>query len=261
MTGLISLLNLDTKSPNFKSIPSYASALIFELFSTIKEPSPSPDNLWVRFSFHNATDAKQLVAYPLFNHEPSNTDMSWTEFERQFTAIAVSGIAEWCRTCNSGSLFCWGAEAKKSLDDLPSSSPSSIRELKARLSPVVGGIIGAVVTLVVAAVVFALVMVFGGVRVHRPQRNVDNNDGTGKGRGLGGFKGVAKLASDADLRLTSEGAAGAVVDAKKGHERIGSWELKQKDFGKESEEVSRKSSFERIDGVVAGGRVEPAQRF
>ncbi|EUC30019.1 hypothetical protein COCCADRAFT_7874 [Bipolaris zeicola 26-R-13] len=259
MLGLISLLNLDTKSPSFKSIPSYASSLIFELFSTTKDQNPNPENLWVRFSFHNATtDDKQLVAYPLFNHGPSNTDMSWTEFERQFSAMAVSGISDWCRTCNSGSLFCWGAEAKKSLDDLPSSSPSSIRELKSRLSPVVGGIIGAVVTLVVAAIVFALVMVFGGVRVHRPQRSVNHdNDGSAKGRGLGGFKGVAKLASDADLRLTSEGAAGA--DAKRGHERIGSWELKQKDFGN-GEEVSRKSSFERIDGVVAA-RVEPVQRL
>ncbi|EUC50125.1 hypothetical protein COCMIDRAFT_1091 [Bipolaris oryzae ATCC 44560] len=260
MIGLISLLNLDSRSPNFKSIPSYASSLIFELFSTTTDQNPSPDTLFVRFSFHNATaDAEQLVTYPLFNNSASNTAMSWPDFSRQFSAMAVSGIADWCRTCNSGSLFCWGAEAKKSLDDIPSSSPSSIRELKSRLSPVVGGIIGAVVTLVVAAIVFAIIMVVGGVRVHRPRRSsVDGNgDGAGKGRGLGGFKGVAKLASDADLRLTSEGAAGA----KKGHERIGSWELKQKDSGAVEEEESRKSSFERIDGVVAGSRVEPVQRL
>jgi hypothetical protein len=272
MMGLVSLLKLDALSPQFKSIPSYGSAMIFELFSTNDGASPPPtsrDDLWVRFSFHNATDADadHLIAYPMFKNGPSKTEMQWSEFESLVSNMAVGGIAEWCSTCNSASLFCRGAVGKKTGANSP---PPLTADPKgtSRLSPIVGGVIGAVVSLVAAAVVFALVMLLGGIRFHRVERrNIINNNinSNNKRAGLGGFKGSAKLASDADLSLTNDGVAGVVVvgaggTAKRGHERVGSWELRQKDFGGKINDVSPRESFEGIDSVVAGRRVEPLER-
>ena len=69
------------------------------------------------------------------------------------------------------------------------------------------------------------IMFFFGVRFHRvtPAK-------TSKKEGLGGFKGSQKLASDRDLTLPKGGAVvnGASIDRPgMGHERTGSWELKQ----------------------------------
>lgn len=232
--SLISLLLLDARDPNFRAIPPYASAMIFELFSTGASSSfpSSEDDLWVRFYYHNGTtDFKgQLMAFPLFNRGPSSTDMKWTDFEMMFKRIMMDNLVAWCQTCSSPALFCTGVDTDTIYITRPKSQVKT-----GRISPAVAGVIGAIVTLVLLASLFSLAILLFGIRFHRSPRRSS----------LGGFKGSAKLASDADItNLPKNGAtpagrasraADTAMDKDKGtrHERVGSWELRQKEFGKD----------------------------
>jgi hypothetical protein len=140
-------------------------------------------------------------------------------------------VEDWCTTCNSFSVFCpafTGTDG--SLSPTTSLSPDHHR-----LSPAVAGVIGAVVTLVVAALLFAAVMVLGGVRLHRIERRGQSD--------LGGFKGGNKLASDQDLTLPKGGAGATIIHAEnpaypapvRGHERVGSWELRDQAKAEEAQ--------------------------
>ncbi|KAI4660596.1 uncharacterized protein J4E78_005300 [Alternaria triticimaculans] len=264
MMSLMSLMMLDTQSAEFKSIPPYGSAMIFELFSTSSNTAmPSdPDDLWVRFYFHNGTDAddKPLQSFSMFNNGRSKTDMRYTEFERLFSTISMQGLSDWCETCSTGAFFCRGADGSGVTLVVPAAHE---RPSKDGVSPVVGGVIGAVISLVVAGLLFALAMLLTGLRFHRVEHRLGGN--RSQKSDLGGFKGSAKLASDPDVRLAGNGVppatnnAGIVSfggDGKRGHERVGSWELRQKEFGKDVGDVSPRSSFGGIDGVAVRG-VEP----
>lgn len=264
MMSLMSLMMLDTQSTEFKSIPPYGSAMIFELFSTSSNTAmPSdPDDLWVRFYFHNGTDAddKPLQSYSMFNNGRSKTDMRYTEFERLFSTISMQGLSDWCETCSTGAFFCRGADGSGVTLVVPAAHE---RPRKDGVSPVVGGVIGAVISLVVAGLLFALAMLLTGLRFHRVEHRLGGN--LRQKSDLGGFKGSAKLASDPDVRLAGNGVppatnnAGIISfggDGKRGHERVGSWELRQKEFGKDVGDVSPRSSFGGIDGVAVRG-VEP----
>ncbi|KAH7397073.1 histidine phosphatase superfamily [Pyrenochaeta sp. MPI-SDFR-AT-0127] len=256
--SLISLMMADFRDDNFRSIPPYGSAIVFELFSTgtnVAFPKDE-DNLWVRFYFHNGTsfENNQLIAFPIFGNGPSRTDMPWSEFQDMFSRIMMNSLSEWCTTCSSPSLFCWGVDNANITLVLPA------RSQKYKVTPAVAGVIGAIVTLVVAGLLFAVAMLVGGVRLHRNPRSKKSE--------LGGFKGSAKLASDPDLSLTKNAAAPAGIvsfgngDQKKGHERVGSWELRQKEFGPRSGNMtdeSRRGSFDAID-AVASRPVEPHER-
>lgn len=276
MVALLSLMMADYHNANFRAIPPFGSALIFELFSTgdnVAFPTDEQD-LWVRFYYHNGTDTadgdennnnnnQQLTSYPILGNGPSRTDMQWSEFQDMFTRIGINTLTDWCNACDSPSLFCWGVDPTNISLVLPQ------QQQKYKVTPPVAGVIGAIVSLVVAGLLFALAMLLGGVRFHRNPRS--------KKAELGGFKGSAKLASDPDLSLARNAAAPAGIsfvggggDGKKGHERVGSWELRQKEFGPRqsgggggdfAEDESRRGSFEAIDAAVAAGRpVEPHER-
>ncbi|KAH5099768.1 hypothetical protein HBI73_121990 [Parastagonospora nodorum] len=245
--SLISIMMADYRDNYFRSIPPFASALIFELFSTGENNTfpTTKDDLWVRFYFQNGTnfDANQLTAFPIFGNGPSRTDMQWRDFEDLFSRVKINTLQDWCTSCNSPALFCWG------VDDTSVLPP--IRQRHNAITPAIGGVIGAIVTLAVAGLLFALAMLLGGVRLHRVPRNKKSE--------LGGFKGSAKLASDPDLSLAKNGAMPAgisfVPEGKRGHERVGSWELRQKEFGVERE---GRESLEGIDGV-ASKPVQPSE--
>jgi hypothetical protein len=258
--SLISLMMADWHDSYFRSIPAFGSAMIFELFSTGANTTfpTRQEDLWVRFYFHNGTEEgdNQLTAFPIFGNGPSRTDIQWKEFQNMFSRIMMSTLTQWCDTCSSPSLFCWGVDETNISVILPST-----RQRHYPISPAVSGVIGAVVTLVVAALFFGLAMLLGGVRFHRVQRNKQSE--------LGGFKGSAKLASDPDLSLANNGAPPAgisfVPDAKKGHERVNSWELRQKEYsgggggGGDLSDHSRRESFDAIDAVAAKP-VQPDER-
>ena len=255
MISLMSLLLMDVHDNNFRAIPPYASAMVFELFSTgLNETFPeNEDDLWVNFYYHNGTTDfnGQLIAFPMFNHGPSNTNMKWSDFQLMFSTIMMNTIVDWCTTCNSPALFCTGVDSDMIVVTNPKSQTSDKGHA---VSPAVAGVIGAVVTLAVAGLLFALAMLAGGIRLHRVQRRPKSE--------LGGFKGSNKLASDPDVANLSKGGAmpagivsfGATntVEPRTRHERVGSWELRQKEFGKDIGDgfPSPRESFDHIDAVT-----------
>jgi hypothetical protein len=260
--ALASLIMLEFTAPNFKSMPPFASAMIFELFSRGSNTSafPDPEDLYVRFYFQNGTDFDGSVqAYPMFGRGPSGTDMPWFDFQNMMSRIMTNALSDWCDQCNnvSPTLFCVGID--ENVINITMEGRNSAHH---GLSPAVAGVIGAVVTLAVAALLFAIAMLLGGIRFHRVERSKKSE--------LGGFKGSAKLASDADLSLPKNGVPPAGIvsfgggDTKKGpRERVGSWELRQKEIGIGSGDVgdeSRRGSFEAIEAAM-GKPVQPEERI
>ncbi|KAJ4353396.1 uncharacterized protein N0V89_005125 [Didymosphaeria variabile] len=251
MISLLSVIDADyyqSENSIRQEIPEFASAIIFELFTTGNNTADDPNNLWVHMSYHNGTQGYDDTApqvYSMFRNGPSRGDITWRDFSDSINQVAVKTSSDWCATCSSQSVFCPTVETTTSLTT-SNNSPS-------KLSPAVAGVIGAVVTLAVAALLFGLAMLLGGIRLHRVERRPRQSST------LGGFKGSAKLASDPDLGLAAKGAAPATSDpfadpagAAGGnkrivHERVGSWELRAKES---SGEESPRGSFEAIEAAM-----------
>jgi hypothetical protein len=268
MMSLFSLLGLGNFNDRFSLIPPFGSSLIFELYSynssAVPGVVPDDSDLYVRFYFRNASDptssdpslvSPDIQAYPIFGRGPSGTPMPWSDFKEAMAGIYI-GLEDWCLLCQSPTLFCAAF-----LDNTYSSAPTQSSK---HISPAVGGVIGAIVTLAVAGLLFAAAVLFGGLRFHRREKS-----------SLGGYKGSDKLASDADLNipknaapfgLASAGAGISTTDDKKGHERVGSWELKGGDDAKADPHDSLGStvagdarpSFEHDDEVF-GAPVRPRE--
>jgi hypothetical protein len=227
MLSLISLLGLGKLNDRFQSIPAYGSAIVFELFtyntSIDAGINPDPSDLWVRFLYRNGSDVSSsdfaavnppIQAYPMFGHGPSQTSMQWSDFAEAMNGIMLNNVEDWCTMCMAPTLYCAAF--------LDSSSSGGSSNSRKHISPAVGGVIGAIVTLAVLGILAGLFMFFGGLRFYRRENQK-----------LGGFKGSAKLASDTDLSVPNAAPIGISIDDKKGHERVGSWELKgsQKEIG------------------------------
>ncbi|KAL4761843.1 uncharacterized protein BDW70DRAFT_167815 [Aspergillus foveolatus] len=213
-----SLLQLATTSPNFtSSLPRPGSSLLLELFSLESERYPTypdPAQLYVRFLLHNGTRA-EFVPYPLFGHGPSNTAIPFSEFQAEMQRMALGSTEDWCRRCNSSAVFCSGV-----VKPLPrQSAASKARKDRGGISAAVAGVIGSVVTIAV----LALIGVVGFFLCLRTKRL--------RNPGLGGFKRDSKMASDSDLTFKNPqwgDAIKAPTASAKGHERHGSWEMKNK---------------------------------
>ena len=211
--AFFSLAQLPQVSGSFNGLPDFGSSMVFELFSVGNATSfPPESDLMVRFLFRNGTsDTEDLISYPLFGRGHSESDMTWTDFMSGMNNIMLNDVGSWCDTCGSQEYFCavYGSGGK-----FNATGPSGSGSRKSnQMSNQVAGVIGAAVTLGVLMISVAAAMLFGGMRFHRsPKRRSE----------LGGFKGGEKLASDADL--TSDKAADP--SSGKGHERVGSWELK-----------------------------------
>ncbi len=184
-----------------KSLPNPGAAMMFELFSMGGNASlyPDPQDLWVRFLYRNGTDPNApFVQYSLFGNPNSQSNMQYNDFLGLMSGICIGSLANWCYTCQSVDLFCFGLQPTA-----PSNSTGAqATGLSSQVTPVVGGILGAVLT----------IFVFGvGMIANRLYRGNAKGSST-----LGGFKG-AKMASDADIAYANGG---------KRHERVGSWELR-----------------------------------
>lgn len=167
--------------------------------------------------------------------------MPWSEFEHMMGSMRLAGTENWCHLCGvdgSDLAFCAAYER-----DHHHAKPSG-------LNSVVAGVIGAVVTLAVATLLFGAVMLLGGWRLHRTGSSHRKSD-------LGGFKGGQKMASDQDLSIPKGGATVGATFERHGHERTGSWELKQSGVGDESEGGwrSARPSMEQIRPVQPHERV------
>ncbi|TKA79326.1 hypothetical protein B0A55_03461 [Friedmanniomyces simplex] len=235
LLSLFALSGLPAVNPNFYGLPDFGSTAVFEVFSYTNDSMdtsfPSSSDLWVRFYFRNGTGANDdasgnFQSYSLFGRGPDQLDMTWDEFQTAMYGIMLGDIGTWCTQCGAENIFCaaWNS-SDTATGSSDASSVSTTR--KHELKPAIAGVIGAVVALAVAGILFAALMLIGGVRFHRVEKH--------KKHDMGGFKGSQKLASDRDLTIPKGGAVvGASVERSPespispiGHERVGSWELKQ----------------------------------
>ena len=167
------LANLTATSPNFYGIPDYASVMIFELFTpnggtTSSSGIPSPDELQIRFLFHNGTTSNisDPVVFPLFGG--SATSLSWNDFVTQMNSFAVSTTEQWCTMCGNTTGQCAGYSS--SGNGSGSSAAASSSEGGHGMSAAIGGVIGAFVTLAVILGIEALIMLLGGLRIASKKR-------------------------------------------------------------------------------------------
>ena len=162
----------------------------------------------------------------------------------------LSDPGEWCDLCNASSVWCPAFLEAEGY----TSSGSSVY-YSGNMTPQVAGVIGAAVTLGLVLVAFLVLIFLAGLRFSfiRPLRSK-----------LGGFKGSAKLASDADLAAAGKAkSSNTVVDQAEVKPRVGSWELKDKDvevgkFGSlanataPADRGARRPSFEEDDDLDLG---------
>ncbi|KAL6244151.1 hypothetical protein RBB50_009021 [Rhinocladiella similis] len=220
----------------FYNVPAPGSSFIFELISMQAGETdewPNTTDIFVRFLYQNGTDSdSSLVEYPLFGLSPSQGIVPFLDFVAGLEEFLVFNVGEWCTTCGSFSVFC---PAFTDTDGKYNPSTGLLSSRHKGLSPVVAGVIGAVVTLAVATLLFAALMLLGGVRLHRvPTKHRSE---------MSGFKGGAKMASDQDLVIPKGGAGATVAVAAaegdshptRGHERVGSWELRDQAKAEEAQ--------------------------
>ena len=243
----------DLASPQhsaFFNIPEPGSSFIFELFALRDNDVgtyPELDEIYVRFLYQNGTgEDSTAVEYPLFGRSPSLTMMSLSDFITGIENIMIYNVEDWCETCSSYSIFC------PAFTDSNSNTILGQDSSRKGMNAAVAGVIGAVVALVVFGLIIAAIMLLGGCRLQKVHKNRRSE--------LGGFKGAEKLASDQDLTIP-KARAGAVVTEPasahvRGHERVGSWELRDQAKAEEAERAAmgatlnakmRRPSFEDDD--------------
>ncbi|KAM7206208.1 histidine phosphatase superfamily [Rhypophila sp. PSN 637] len=214
-----------TKGPSrgtFATLPNPGAAMVFELFSIGGNSSqyPEMDELWVRFFYRNGTDPNAaLIGYPLFGNGNSQTAILYTEFIREIQDIDISGPAEWCRACESITLYCLGLSSNSDSGGFSGDPPHDVGITGSNgVTPTIAGVIGAAVTIGVIGIAVLAAICFGCLSFQRPSRGgADSSGGAQRNTSLGGFRGAEKMASDADLAYAKTGSR---------HERTGSWELR-----------------------------------
>ncbi|KAL1646933.1 hypothetical protein SLS58_003069 [Diplodia intermedia] len=255
-------LQQSSNSSRSYGMPDFASSMAFELFSygDATEGYPATSDLWVRFYFRNGTsNSSELVAYPIFGHGPSETAMRWPDFETSMRDIMLDGVGEWCAACNATAIFCPVSIGFTAV------LASGNNQKGSGMRPAVAGVVGAGAALGVGLLAVAALMLLGGLRFRRGDPVV----GAGRRRksSLGGFKGSAKLASDADVSFATKGAPlGVSVTEQQqeqqsglARERVGSWEmggakaaqLGGSTVGDWKDDESRRSSLDIHEGAVA----------
>ncbi len=214
------LARLPSLNTNFYGLPDFGSSMVFEMFSVDVNNSgtyPGIDELNVRFLFRNGTNAtSELISYPLFGRDPSQTDMTLQDFLEGMEGIMLPSIGDWCHTCGSVSIFC---SVYTGNTNSRGSNSSSSSHHSSGLKPAVAGVIGAIVALAIAGLLLAVAMLLGGIRVYRMKMKRRSE--------LGGFKGGEKLASDQDLTHGKGGSGAKVSNIERN--RVGSWELGESD--------------------------------
>ena len=268
LVSFFALMGLPAQNSDFYGLPDFASTAVFEMYSDTTGSEaltfPSVDELWVRFYFRNGTD-DTYQAYSLFGLGPDQFEMRYGDFILAMQSYGIGNIGFWCQQCGpefdeSTRVFCSYWNTSNSLYDWGEPDGFGGSSWKHNLSPAVSGVIGAIVALGIAGLIFAAIMLIGGVRFHRVHSRKSE---------LGGFKGSQKLASDRDLTLPKGGAiVGATVETPGspvtgGHERVGSWELKQHDLPNiAATHPARRPSFEEDEEVDISNRkpVRPDER-
>lgn len=175
------LSQLTKADPTFYGIPDYASTMVFELFTNgAADPFPKPEDLQVRFLFHNGTSnsTSEPKAYPLFGQ--SETSLPWSTFTSEMGKFSVSWGPQWCKVCGNTTGVC-------DMNAAPTTSPTSTSASSSSsdsggVSKAVAGVIGAFVTLAVLLGLAALVILVGGMRLVSKKR-LNHNHGIEAGNG------------------------------------------------------------------------------
>ena len=133
-------------SADFYGLPQYASVMSFEVRRPIL--SSGSQNLFVRFSFRNGSDASApLTMFPLFGRTQIEADVPWAQFVRGMSAISLPSQKDWCTVCATSNLtFCAAYRSG-------SSSPTS----SAKVNAVAAGFIGAAVAIASILLIEAVV--------------------------------------------------------------------------------------------------------
>ncbi|MCJ1432175.1 hypothetical protein MMC27_001531 [Xylographa pallens] len=172
--GLAGLLPVAT---DFYGVADYASAMVFELVTNSSAaPFPAPQDISVRFRFHNGTTSNSSTpaAYPLFGQQA--TVLPWMDFAGNMSAFAVGTQAQWCTACGNTTGVCASSSSGSSSGSSGSdNSTGSGQDTGAPsgsggMSNAVAGVIGAMVTLAVVLLVEGLVLVLGGLRLVSKKR-------------------------------------------------------------------------------------------
>lgn len=179
------LAQLPKANPDFTGIPDYASTMAFELFTKgAADPFPKPEDLYVRFLFHNGTSnsTSEPRVYPLFGQ--SETELPWNTFRDEMGKFSVPWGPQWCEVCGNTKGVCDTGPAPASTSSTKDSSSSG----SGGVSKAVAGVIGAMVTLAVLLGIAALVIVVGGMRLvskkqlgHRSGLEAGNGNSSGGG--------------------------------------------------------------------------------
>ena len=278
MLSFAALANLPETNTAFYGVPDYASTMVFELFSLTSNTLSDTSDLRVRFLFANGTDtidspmASSLMAYPIFNS--GSQDLSLDDFIDTIGQVALPDTPTWCDICDSWDTvpFCmfYNSTAWNAANGVTSSGKNNANS-SGMMSPSLAGVVGAVATLAALGVFLVFAVGCCGMRIvqrKNPQSTQAAGGATAARGGIGGFKGNQKLASDPDL--TDLNPKGPQSDKHNsgisfgnndrdviGHERVGSWELKQP-----KRAVSTKSRDEEEGwGIDALGKeVKPNER-
>ena len=182
------LAQLPKVNPDFFGVPDYASTMVFELFTKgAADPFPKPDDLYVRFLFHNGTSnsTSEPKLYPLFGQ--SETELPWNTFVDEMGKFSVPWGPAWCEACGNTKGICDTDAAPVSTSSTEESSSSG----SGGVSKAVAGVIGAMVTLAVLLGLAALVILVGGMRLVSKKR-LGHGNGLEAGNGVGNGGGVTK---------------------------------------------------------------------
>jgi hypothetical protein len=166
MLQFFGLYGLTNASSDFYGLPSYASTMVFELF-TEKNTTAFPTNetdLRVRFLFRNSSDTtSELKVFPLLALEASNsnksTSLPWEEFDFHMRQSAITTVDEWCSICSSSKTFCAATYG----------NPAPVPYHDNKISNPVAGVIGAMVALAVVGGIGAGAFLFFRRRLARMQ--------------------------------------------------------------------------------------------
>lgn len=177
----IPLSSSSAGSTNFNGIADYASAMVFELVtnaSVTDSAYPSPDEVSVRFLFHNGTvsDSSAPQAYPLFGQ--SSTLLSWNDFTAGMKRFAIGDQRDWCAACGNSTGVC----ALSAASSAPSGSSGSSNNSSGGISKAVAGVIGAMVTLAVVLGIEGLILLIGGLRIASKKRLASTQHGVAEAK-------------------------------------------------------------------------------
>ena len=143
--------------------------MTFELLTTAApSPFPAPEDLSVRFLFHNGTTSNDSTptAYPLFGQQ--NTTIPWNDFVTGINKFAVGNQQAWCQACGNSTGVC--ANLSSPTSSSPSNGPNAGNGNGNGISKAIAGVIGAMVTLAVILGVEGLIMLIAGFRLVSKKR-------------------------------------------------------------------------------------------